>query len=99
MEPPGAPRRAGEVVQTASREKSAKNFSTNRHAAPDNMDTDNCEARKVFRTLFLSRKNRFSGHVLGMDQSSRCPPPRCAALGKPADRDTAGFALSVAGEV
>ena len=46
MEPcRGAPRRAGEVVQAASREKSEIEFSTNRHVAADNMDTDNCEAR------------------------------------------------------
>ena len=49
MEPcRGAPRRAGEVVQAASREKSEYDFSTNRRAAPDNMDTDNCEVTSVF---------------------------------------------------
>ena len=72
MEPcRGAPRRAGEVVQAASREKSEIEFSTNRRAAPDNMDTDNCEARKVFpKTLFSYRgKTAFRGMFWV------CPPP------------------------
>ena len=64
MEPcRGAPRRAGEVVQAASGEKSATDFSTNRRAAPDNMETDNCEARGgIVGPLFFYRgKTAFRG--------------------------------------
>ena len=63
MPAPRPPPRAGEVVQAASREKSEIEFSTNRHVAADNMDTDNCEVTCVSpMTLFSYRgKTAFRG--------------------------------------
>ena len=73
MEPcRGAPRRAGEVVQAASREKSEIEFSTNRRAAPDNMDTDNCEVTRVFPVALFSYRGKTA--FRGMFWVPRTPP-------------------------